>query len=157
MREKKLRGFSAWVLGPEDPAIWGTMGRRRSGFADHRAAAAWNNDGADDAETAGSGFALRRSRSLEGTAAGEFVPRPFQNPGSLREELERRIYPAVPRHPLNRLFKEPRRNDGVHWISADHCASLPPADNRLSEFDLRPSSTTRFGGIPKNSVAPRAF
>lgn len=22
MREKKLRGFSAWVLGPEDPAIW---------------------------------------------------------------------------------------------------------------------------------------
>ena len=28
MREKKLRGFSAWVLGPEDPAIWGTLGRR---------------------------------------------------------------------------------------------------------------------------------
>jgi spore germination protein YaaH len=22
MREKKLRGFSAWVLGPEDPEIW---------------------------------------------------------------------------------------------------------------------------------------
>ena len=28
MREKKLRGFSAWVLGPEDPAIWQAMGRR---------------------------------------------------------------------------------------------------------------------------------
>jgi spore germination protein YaaH len=28
MREKKLRGFSAWVLGPEDPAIWGQLGRR---------------------------------------------------------------------------------------------------------------------------------
>ena len=28
MREKKLRGFSAWVLGPEDPAIWETLGRR---------------------------------------------------------------------------------------------------------------------------------
>jgi spore germination protein YaaH len=28
VREKKLRGFSAWVLGPEDPAIWQTLGRR---------------------------------------------------------------------------------------------------------------------------------
>ena len=25
MREKKLRGFSAWVLGPEDPEIWKTL------------------------------------------------------------------------------------------------------------------------------------
>ena len=28
MREKKLRGFSAWVLGPEDPAIWEALGKR---------------------------------------------------------------------------------------------------------------------------------
>jgi spore germination protein len=28
MREKKLRGFSAWVLGPEDPSIWEAIGRR---------------------------------------------------------------------------------------------------------------------------------
>jgi spore germination protein YaaH len=28
MKEKKLRGFSAWVLGPEDPAIWGVLGKR---------------------------------------------------------------------------------------------------------------------------------
>jgi spore germination protein YaaH len=28
MRERKLRGFSAWVLGPEDPAIWAALGRR---------------------------------------------------------------------------------------------------------------------------------
>jgi spore germination protein YaaH len=28
MREKKLRGFSAWVLGPEDPDIWKTLGSR---------------------------------------------------------------------------------------------------------------------------------
>jgi spore germination protein YaaH len=29
MREKKLRGFSAWVLGPEDPRIWEELPRRR--------------------------------------------------------------------------------------------------------------------------------
>ena len=28
MREKRLRGFSAWVLGPEDPGIWEELGRR---------------------------------------------------------------------------------------------------------------------------------
>ena len=28
VREKKLRGFSAWVLGPEDPAIWDALGKR---------------------------------------------------------------------------------------------------------------------------------
>jgi spore germination protein YaaH len=28
MREKKLRGFSAWVLGPEDPGIWSVLGKR---------------------------------------------------------------------------------------------------------------------------------
>jgi len=28
MREKKLRGFSAWVLGPEDPEIWKALGSR---------------------------------------------------------------------------------------------------------------------------------
>jgi spore germination protein YaaH len=28
MREHKLRGFSAWVLGPEDPGIWAALGRR---------------------------------------------------------------------------------------------------------------------------------
>jgi spore germination protein YaaH len=28
MREKKLRGFSAWVLGPEDPGIWAVLGKR---------------------------------------------------------------------------------------------------------------------------------
>ena len=28
MREKRLRGFSAWVLGPEDPAIWEEVARR---------------------------------------------------------------------------------------------------------------------------------
>ena len=28
MREKKLRGFSAWVLGPEDPGIWSLLGKR---------------------------------------------------------------------------------------------------------------------------------
>ena len=28
MREKKLRGFSAWVLGPEDPEIWKAPGSR---------------------------------------------------------------------------------------------------------------------------------
>jgi len=28
MREKKLRGFSAWVLGPEDPEIWKALGGR---------------------------------------------------------------------------------------------------------------------------------
>ena len=28
MREKKLRGFSAWVLGPEDVSIWEAIGRR---------------------------------------------------------------------------------------------------------------------------------
>ena len=28
LREKKLRGFSAWVLGPEDPDIWKTLGSR---------------------------------------------------------------------------------------------------------------------------------
>ena len=25
MKEKKLRGFSAWVLGPEDPEIWSAV------------------------------------------------------------------------------------------------------------------------------------
>lgn len=29
MRAKKLRGFSAWVLGPEDERIWGELGARR--------------------------------------------------------------------------------------------------------------------------------
>lgn len=29
MREKKLRGFSAWVLGPEDAGIWSVMGKQR--------------------------------------------------------------------------------------------------------------------------------
>ncbi len=29
MREKKLRGFSAWVLGGEDEAIWEALGRER--------------------------------------------------------------------------------------------------------------------------------
>ena len=28
MREKRLRGFSAWVLGPEDPEIWTSLKRR---------------------------------------------------------------------------------------------------------------------------------
>ena len=28
MREKKLRGFSAWVVGPEDPDIWKVLGSR---------------------------------------------------------------------------------------------------------------------------------
>lgn len=28
VREKKLRGFSAWVLGPEDPGIWKELQRR---------------------------------------------------------------------------------------------------------------------------------
>jgi spore germination protein YaaH len=29
MREKRLRGFSAWVLGTEDPEIWDVLARER--------------------------------------------------------------------------------------------------------------------------------
>jgi spore germination protein YaaH len=29
MREKRLRGFSAWVLGPEDEEVWTVLARER--------------------------------------------------------------------------------------------------------------------------------
>ncbi len=34
--EFRLRGFSAWVLGPEDPGIWEVLGQRTGGPADRR-------------------------------------------------------------------------------------------------------------------------
>ena len=63
---------------------------------------AGNNDAADAAEEAGSGFALTLARAtsrseIEKTSGSDSLPRSFlKNPGSSRQVPTVRLYPAFP-------------------------------------------------------------